>query len=229
MPRPWVTVKLQESSGGYPPHDLYVRRFWSAVLGVSAVTELLRIAKAARQGNRIRRPIYLQSLMEAGLVQVSDGAIIVDDRVPEVPASWIRRLPPSLRYAHDRWPRGGLLAPPKGAPTSEAEGDKLSHDETKGDPEVGSTVDKNHRHDPGEQSSDPGAGQLTDRSSGNLGLDENLGKGSSDDTRRNERRHRGGRPKLSTEKELDDCRADQPADEAGHGYERQAARRHPRH
>ena len=44
---------------GYPAHDLYVRRFWTAVLGPSAIAERLRIAQAGRSGNRIRRPIHL--------------------------------------------------------------------------------------------------------------------------------------------------------------------------
>ncbi|HEY7564648.1 MAG TPA: hypothetical protein VIA81_06970 [Acidimicrobiia bacterium] len=104
MPRPLIRCELSRSGHGYPPHDLYVRRFWSAALGPSAVTELLRIARAARQGVKIRRPIHLQSLMEAGLVRVADGAIVIDERIPEVPPVLLRRMPASLRYAHDRWP-----------------------------------------------------------------------------------------------------------------------------
>jgi hypothetical protein len=108
LPRPWVSVRLNESTNGYPAYDLYVRRFWSAVLGVSAITELLRLSEAARRGRRVRRPLHLQTLMEAGLIQVSDGAIVVKEHIPEVPTPWLRRLPPSIRSAHDHWPRDTL-------------------------------------------------------------------------------------------------------------------------
>lgn len=101
--RPFVSVATTASGPGYPAHDLYVRRFWTAILGASAIAELLRIATAAQKGNRIPRPIHLKNLMEVGLVKVVDGEILIGDLIPPVPGSLIRRLTPSLRYAHEHW------------------------------------------------------------------------------------------------------------------------------
>ena len=101
--RPLVSVATTASGPGYPAHDLYVRRFWTAVLGAAAIAELLRIAEAARKGNRIRRPIHLQNLMEMGLVKVEGGEILIGDLIPPVPGSLLRRMTPSLRSAHERW------------------------------------------------------------------------------------------------------------------------------
>jgi hypothetical protein len=101
--RPLVSVATTSSGPGYPPHDLYVRRFWTAILGASATAELLRIAEAARKGTQIRRPIHLQNLMEMGLVTVVGGEIQIGDLIPPVPGVLIRRLTPSLRSAHEAW------------------------------------------------------------------------------------------------------------------------------
>lgn len=101
--RQLVSVTTAESGAGFPAHDLYVRRFWTALLGPSAITELLRIAEAARKGDRILRPIHLHSLMEVGLVQIVDGEIAVGQLIPPLPMSLVRRLSPALRYAHERW------------------------------------------------------------------------------------------------------------------------------
>jgi len=90
--RPMVSVTTRKSSVGYPAPDLYVRRFWTAILGASAIAELLQIAEAARKGTQIRRPVHLQNLMEMGLVSVVDGKIQIDDLIPPVPGALIRRL-----------------------------------------------------------------------------------------------------------------------------------------
>ncbi|MEX0667918.1 MAG: hypothetical protein WD313_06275, partial [Acidimicrobiia bacterium] len=136
------------SGPGYPAHDLYVRRFWTAVLGPSAIAELLRIAEAGRRGNRIRRPIHLHNLMEMGLVKVLGGRILIGDLIPPVPGGLIRRLTPSLRSAHERWelPSPFLATPnmtprllAESPPASQRQGHRLTNHKADRDSEVGST------------------------------------------------------------------------------------------
>ncbi|MFV1963285.1 MAG: hypothetical protein ACC658_15815, partial [Acidimicrobiia bacterium] len=45
--RPVVPVRLSKSEGRFRPSDPYVRRFWVAAIGPSAVAELLRLVRAA--------------------------------------------------------------------------------------------------------------------------------------------------------------------------------------
>jgi len=230
IPRPLVRVRIQESTVGYPAHDLYVRRFWSAVLGVSAVTELLRLSQAARRGRAVKRPIYLQSLMEAGLVHVSDGAIVVDEHIPEVPRALLKRLPVSLRYAHDRWPRAGLASgPAQGPPAGETECNELADHKPKGDPEIGFSPRKDHGTNATDQPPDPRAGDLTDRTGGDKSLAKDLGEGSGNDAGCDQGRHDRSRAKLDAKEQLDNGGADQPAHQTRQNHKSQAARGKPRH
>lgn len=95
-----VPVGVEHTRGGFEPSDPYVRRFWVAAIGAGAVTELLRLIRAAQRGELVRLPRNLPSLMRVGLVRVTDGSIVVPSRLPLVPIEMRWRFPPSLAAEH---------------------------------------------------------------------------------------------------------------------------------
>ncbi len=101
-PEPWDDPL---NAIGYPVHHPYVRRYWTAAIGPGAVADLLRMAAAARDGNRLRRPLHLPTLLTEGLVRARAGRLLVRPTVPPLPARHARRLPPALRAEHaaTRW------------------------------------------------------------------------------------------------------------------------------
>ena len=101
--RPTVPVRLVEVAEGIDPSDRYVRKFWVAALGPSAVAELLRLVSAAGKGEEVRLPRYLPHLLSAGLVQIVDGTLAVESRIPPVPAKMRWRFPPDLAADHAAW------------------------------------------------------------------------------------------------------------------------------
>lgn len=101
--RPTVPVRLVEVAEGIEPSDRYVRRFWVAALGPSAVAELLRLVSAAGKGEEVRLPRYLPHLLRAGLVRIVDGTLAVDSRIPMVPVEMRWRFPPDLAAEHAAW------------------------------------------------------------------------------------------------------------------------------
>ena len=133
--RPLYVVEVSEGHQGFLPTDLYVRRFWTAHLGVEAVTDLLRIVQAGRQGNAVRRPLSLPLLLAAGLVHVEGNVIVVVDRVPKLDSTAVARFPVSLREAHRRWqqePSG----PPNGSPGSDGQRRNLAGHKSRRNPKV---------------------------------------------------------------------------------------------
>jgi len=94
-----------EVSDGIDPSDRYVRKFWVAALGPSAVAELLRLVSAAGKGEEVRLPRYLPHLLRAGLVRIVDGALAVDSLIPAVPVEMRWRFPPDLAAQHAAWLR----------------------------------------------------------------------------------------------------------------------------
>jgi len=101
--RPTVPVRLMEVADGVEPSDRYVRRFWVAALGPSAIAELLRLVSAAGKGEEVRLPRYLPHLLRAGLVKIVDGTLAVASLVPTVPAEMRWRFPPDLAAEHAAW------------------------------------------------------------------------------------------------------------------------------
>ena len=71
-----------------------------AAIGPGAVTELLRLIRAAGKGEDVRLPRSLPLLLKAGLASVESGSIIVDERLPIVPLELRWRFPPSLAAQH---------------------------------------------------------------------------------------------------------------------------------
>jgi hypothetical protein len=96
-------VHLVEVADGIDPCDKYVRKFWVAALGPSAVAELLRLVSAAGKGEEVRLPRYLPHLLRAGLVRIVDGTLAVESLVPVVPAEMRWRFPPDLAAEHTAW------------------------------------------------------------------------------------------------------------------------------
>jgi len=98
--RPTVPVTYGNPGGRFEPSDPYVRRFWVAAIGAGAVAELLRLVRAAGKGEDVRLPRSLPILLNAGLVSVDSGSLVVDERLPAVPIELRWRFPPSLALEH---------------------------------------------------------------------------------------------------------------------------------
>ena len=98
--RVMVRPVLAEVVGGLSPTDPYVRRWWTAVLGPAAVTDLLRLHAAAERRLEIPHPTHLHMLVEAGLVRCTGRLVAVPARIPRLGAVEIARLPQPLRRTH---------------------------------------------------------------------------------------------------------------------------------
>ena len=154
--RPLYLVTVRKTRHGFVPTHLYVRRFWSAVLGAGAVADLMRIVQAGLRGNSLRRPVHLPLLLSAGLVRVDGNMITVRDRVPRLHPGAVALLGPTLRQAHSEWFSPGA----KDAPQGNAQGDQLTDEEAGRDSDVGRPFPKRHRPQTRRQPANPGTGQL---------------------------------------------------------------------
>jgi len=97
-PRLWVDPLLfDRSADGHSPDDPAVRRFWTAIIGPSAVADLLRLTAAASTGRRIRMPLRLANLAAEGLIHRSGSIVLVRPTVPYLSPSQRQRLHPALR------------------------------------------------------------------------------------------------------------------------------------
>ena len=90
-------VLVPGPSDGVRPDDEYVRRYWVAVVGPTAVADLLRLIAAARHRNALPRPTHLSTLLVEGLAWTVGGRIIVPTTIPRIGPRSRRRLPPALR------------------------------------------------------------------------------------------------------------------------------------
>ena len=86
--------------GGIDPTHPYIRAYWTAVIGASAVAELLRVTVAAQRGTTIPHPLFLHVLTAEALVHHAYGSIWVHDAVPPLGQRQIERLIPALKRSH---------------------------------------------------------------------------------------------------------------------------------
>lgn len=95
--RALVRPRLWPAAGGYPADHPYVRRYWTAAIGPGAVSDLLRLIRAAEKSLSISRPTYTPALARCGLVMGDGRGLWVRATVPELPPFLLRRLPAYLR------------------------------------------------------------------------------------------------------------------------------------
>jgi len=101
-PRSWVAPLLFDRNAiGHSPDDPAVRRFWTALLGPSAVADLLRLTAAAANGRRIREPLHVAHLAAEGLVHRSGPMVLVRPTIPYLSPSQLQRLPAALRVEYN--------------------------------------------------------------------------------------------------------------------------------
>lgn len=154
--RPLVKVRLEPSDDFYLPTDPYVRRFWTAVLGPSAMVELLRLSKAARCEGKVREPIHLRGLLEAGLARIAEEGIVVTERVPAVPERLVARLPVRLRREHALVMAKTRSGVSNGAAQSESEGCDLSDHKSQTHAKTGRAATDKHGRQTDRQTPHPG-------------------------------------------------------------------------
>lgn len=105
-PRRIVHPAVWDSAeAGYPASSVYVRTFWTALLGPGAVADLLRLATAASRGRSLLRPVNLSMLCAAGLARDRGGSLEIRVIVPQLTVHQLRSLPPAVRrlHAEHRW------------------------------------------------------------------------------------------------------------------------------
>ena len=109
--RPWITPTQVPGDGlGFTPDSPYVRRFWTAAVGPTAVADLLRLTAAAGTATPLPLPRRTPTLLELGLISRSGhDRFLVPDRVPVLPEHLVRRLPPRLKRVHPLWARAASL------------------------------------------------------------------------------------------------------------------------
>ncbi len=107
-----IPVRLEPRPGDFAPSDPYVRRFWVAAIGSSAVAELLRLVRAAEKGEGVRLPRTLPTLLRAGLVKAETAGLVVFDHVPMVPSELRWRVPAVLAAEHSSWVDSHVQPPP---------------------------------------------------------------------------------------------------------------------
>ena len=99
--RPLVTPHLLEGNeAGHEPRSPYVRRWWTAAIGHSAVTELLRLIAAAHTKTPIRRPFSLDQLARESLVLLVGDQVAVRPTIPSLGPRQLNRLHPHMRAEH---------------------------------------------------------------------------------------------------------------------------------
>ena len=129
-------MRVVHRSTGFEPSDPYVRRFWVAAIGSSAVAELLRLVRAAEKGEAVRLPRTLPILLKTGLIKAETSGLVVFDRIPAVPIELSWRFPPSLGSEHSR-----MLSAADGQDGHQHQSDPFANGESEGDPHVRLTAD----------------------------------------------------------------------------------------
>ncbi len=98
---PVVTPLLWRGHPGFGLDSGYVRRYWTAAIGPTALCDLLRLARAGASGATIPLPRRTATLLALGLAhRDGEGRIAVADRLPTVPLRLRRRYPAALEREH---------------------------------------------------------------------------------------------------------------------------------
>jgi len=100
-----VKPKLWLAPAGFPADHIYVRRYWTAAIGPGAVSDLLRLIRAAERAKAILRPIYTPALARYGLVVGDSRGLWVRSTVPALPPFLLGRLPAFLRDEMSTMPK----------------------------------------------------------------------------------------------------------------------------
>lgn len=87
----------------YAAAHIYVRTFWTALLGPSAVADYLRLVRAAERHGTLKRPRSLNRLARAQLVRQTDRGLEVRMTTPPLSAAQVLRLAPAVRRDHAAW------------------------------------------------------------------------------------------------------------------------------
>jgi len=83
---------------------IYVRRYWTALLGPAAIADLLRLAQAAKDGKRLRLPHTMPTLLTEDLVvRLAETRYGVPVSVKELDRRQLGRLSPALRRQAARY------------------------------------------------------------------------------------------------------------------------------
>lgn len=110
--RPFIEVHLVRGpspfgSGPGTQYDVrhhYVRRYWTALLGPTAIADLLRTVQAAKAGRRLRLPHGMSSLLTENLVvRIADHRYLVAGSVRALGPQQLSRLPALLRSEAQRY------------------------------------------------------------------------------------------------------------------------------
>lgn len=99
--RPLVQPLLWRGHPGFDLDSVYVRRFWTAAIGPTAVCDLLRLARAGADRKAIPLPIRIAALLTLGLAhRDGSGRVAVADRLPPVPHHLLSHCPQQLQREH---------------------------------------------------------------------------------------------------------------------------------
>ncbi len=98
-PAPWDPENPLEFEATHP----YVRTFWTAYVGPSAVADYLRLVRAAEKDSAIKRPRSLARLARHQLARITEQGLEVRMTVPPLSVAQVMRLTPSVRRMHAAW------------------------------------------------------------------------------------------------------------------------------
>ena len=97
-PRLWPTPLLT----GVDPTHPYVRAYWSAIVGTSAVADLMRMIVAANRSTSLAHPLFVHVLTREGLVHHFRDHMWVHSTVAPLGTKQVARLTPRLKRFHSR-------------------------------------------------------------------------------------------------------------------------------
>lgn len=98
-PRPVLfPASIPGPPDGVNHYDPYVRIFWVAAIGASAVADLLRLSAAARASEGILRPVNLSMLITERAVGWCNGRLVVPDPLPRLDPVQTARLRKTGRH-----------------------------------------------------------------------------------------------------------------------------------